>query len=100
MSTPSYNDLFEQLVEQLDLFSLAITRAHGKTHPEVFDVRKTFESMYKKTTAALPRTPVLDTDWAYMRHVTCNYVVPDDVCETYEAVYQMLFRLDTAYQNE
>jgi len=32
-----------------------------------------------------------------LRETTNNYTVPDDVCESYEAVYNMLSELDKAY---
>ncbi len=33
------NEVPECNFEKLDMFTLAITRAHGKNHPEAFEVR-------------------------------------------------------------
>ena len=33
-----------------------------------------------------------------LREITDNYTVPGDVCESYEAVYNMLAELDKAYE--
>ena len=34
--------------------------------------------------------PQLNAEFAQLREITKNYLVPDDVCESYEAVYRML----------
>ncbi|MCJ0582976.1 hypothetical protein MMJ10_06565 [Enterococcus cecorum] len=39
---------FEANDEMLDLYTNAITKAHGKNHPEVFDVRKVYETIQHK----------------------------------------------------
>ena len=36
---------FEANDEMLDLYTNAITKAHGKNHPEVFEVRKLYETI-------------------------------------------------------
>ena len=42
-------------------------------------------------------TPDLSQEFARLREITGGYTVPGDVCETYEAVYNMLAELDRAY---
>lgn len=84
--------------KQLDLFTSAITRAHGKNHPEAFEVRELFSKIKEKTQAAGIANPNLDTEFSKLREVTNQYAVPDDVCETYAAVYNMLSEIDRAYQ--
>ena len=39
---------FEANDEMLDLYTNAITKAHGKNHPEVFEVRKLYETIQHK----------------------------------------------------
>lgn len=39
----------------------------------------------------------LKDKFARLRDITGNYSVPEDVCESYEAVYKMLEELDIAY---
>ena len=39
---------FEANDEMLDLYTDAITKAHGKNHPEVFEVRKLYETIQHK----------------------------------------------------
>jgi regulator of cell morphogenesis and NO signaling len=41
--------------------------------------------------------PELESEFAELRKITSNYTVPEDVCESYEAVYDMLAELDKAY---
>ena len=38
----------------------------------------------------------MDNEFKQLREITDNYTVPSDVCETYEAVYNMLSELDEA----
>ena len=38
------------------------------------------------------------TRFVKLREITDNYTVPGDVCESYEAVYNMLAELDKAYE--
>ncbi|NLM40178.1 MAG: iron-sulfur cluster repair di-iron protein, ric, partial [Firmicutes bacterium] len=51
-----------------------------------------------KLEAAGEEKPELDAEFEKLRQITGNYTVPGDVCETYEAVYNMLAELDKAYQ--
>lgn len=83
--------------EKLDLFTTAITRAHGKNHPEAFDVRKLFEAIHEKINESGPNIPTLDDELKQLRTVTNDYKIPNDVCETYASVYEMLQTLDQLY---
>ena len=42
--------------------------------------------------------PDLKEEFVKLREITDNYTVPGDVCESYEAVYNMLAELDKAYE--
>ncbi|MFD1418840.1 iron-sulfur cluster repair di-iron protein, ric [Companilactobacillus keshanensis] len=77
--------------EKLDLFTKAITIAHGKNHPEVFAVREE----YLKLKEAAENGQNLDGDFDQLRETTQNYAIPDDVCPTFEATYQMLESADS-----
>ncbi len=76
-----------------------VARVHGNNHPEFHDVHALFDAMIKKIKAAGSRMPDLDEEFTRLREVTDNYTVPADVCESYEAVYNMLSELDKAYQS-
>lgn len=93
----TFYKVFDNYFEKLDLFTTAITRAHGDNHPEVFEVRELFETINAKINEASTNKPNLDEDFAQLRHITDHYTVPGDVCETYEGVYNMLSEVDKAY---
>lgn len=73
-----------------------VAKVHGKDHPEFHDVHKVFNSMSKKMKHS--NKPKLEEEFKQLQIITNNYKVPDDVCESYEAVYKMLSELDQAYQ--
>lgn len=75
-----------------------VDRVHGDHHPEFHDVRRIFETIIQKTKDAKPLKPELNQEFAQLRTITQNYTIPADVCETFEAVYEMLKRVDDAYQ--
>src|SRR5699024_4099630 len=45
MSEQTFNEVITNHFEKLDLYTTAITRAHGKNHPEAFEVRELFETI-------------------------------------------------------
>lgn len=94
---------FERIVEEnfdtLDLYTTAITRAHGKSHPEAFEVRELFETIDQKIKEAGTSKPNLDAEFSQLRTVTDHYTIPEDVCETYAGVYNMLSEADKAYHS-
>lgn len=92
-----FNETVKQNFPKLKFFTLAITRAHGKNHAEVFEVRDLFKTMNKKVKQAKKNKPLLDEDFSKLRQVTNNYLVPADGCEAYKATYSMLKEVDEAY---
>lgn len=86
--------------EKLELYTTAITRAHGAHHPEVFEVKKLYTVIQAKINAAGSELVDLEPEFAALRKLTNNYEVPGDVCETFAAVYHMLAKADAAYQQE
>jgi len=75
-----------------------VARVQGNSHPEFHEVRKLFEAINRKMNEPGTEDPVLSEEFEKMREITNNYTVSDDVCESYEAVYNMLAELDKAYQ--
>ncbi|QQP70088.1 iron-sulfur cluster repair di-iron protein, ric [Carnobacterium sp. CS13] len=92
------NEVADKYFEKLDMFTVAITRAHGKNHPEAFEVRELFSEIKEKIQIAGSTKPNLDAELTQLREVTNNYTIPGDVCGTYAAVYNMLSETDQAYQ--
>lgn len=76
-----------------------VARVHGGNHPEFHEVQKMFNIISDKTKIAGKAKPELYDDFARLRKITANYKVPDDVCESYEAVYRMLAETDKAYNS-
>lgn len=89
----SFNTLFEQYREKLELYVPVVARVHGGTHPEFHEVKHHFDQIVEKVKS---KENDLQSDFVALRAITNQYLVPDDVCETYEAVYQMLAQLDEA----
>lgn len=98
MSEQTFNEVITNHFEKLDLYTTAITRAHGKNHPEAFEVRELFEKLSKKVKDAGANKPDLDVEFAQLRKITDNYAIPGDLCETYAGTYEMLSEVDKAYQ--
>ena len=74
-----------------------VDRVHGAHHPEFHDVRAVFNALARKIKETPNQKPNLDAEFKQLSLLTSNYSVPGDVCETYEAVYQMLKALHDAY---
>ncbi|MFL2116476.1 iron-sulfur cluster repair di-iron protein, ric [Marinilactibacillus psychrotolerans] len=98
MSEQTFNEVITNHFEKLDLYTTAITRAHGKNHPEAFEVRELFETISGKVKDVGTNKPDLDAEFAQLRKITDNYTIPGDVCETYAGTFEMLSEVDKAYQ--
>lgn len=92
-----FNEVKERYLKRLEQFVPIVARVHGGTHPEFHDVHKLFDEINTKIKEAKTEKPELDNEFNQLRKVTDNYTVPGDVCESYEAVYNMLAELDKAY---
>ncbi|MEE8704598.1 MAG: hypothetical protein SOH58_06275 [Olsenella sp.] len=90
-------EFFEGNDEKLDLFTKAITRAHGARHPEVFGVREVYQRIQGKV-----RGGDLDLadEFARLRELTGGYAVPDDACGAMSETYGLLAKFDTLAQAE
>lgn len=84
-------------LERLTMFVPIVDKVHGKHHPEFHDVRRVFETMKDKIEK---EDFILDNEFKELKIITNNYEVPNDVCESYEAVYHMLENLNNAYNNQ
>ncbi len=83
-------DYVEENQETLDLYTKAITRAHGKNHPEVFAVHENYQVLRDKLKAGEDASE----EFAKIRELTSNFTVPEDACETMAATYKMLEEAD------
>ena len=95
----SFNKVKEKNFKTLSQYVPIVARVHGESHPEFHEVHKYFDLIVKKTEEAGEEKPGLNEEFEKLREITNNYTVPDDVCESYEAVYNMLSELDKAYHS-
>ena len=93
-----FNDAKQKNLERLEQFVPVVARVHGGTHPEFHDVRKLFDEINEKIRETGSEKPELENEFKQIREITDNYTIPGDVCESYEAVYNMIAELDEAYQ--
>jgi regulator of cell morphogenesis and NO signaling len=93
-----FNETRKKLFPRLEQYVPIVARVHGKNHPEFHEVHTLFAAIIEKTKKAGSEMPELNEEFAKLREITNNYTVPGDVCESYEAVYNMLAEVDKAYQ--
>jgi iron-sulfur cluster repair protein YtfE (RIC family) len=86
------NDLVKEYLGTLKTYVPIVDRVHGALHPEFHDVKRVFEDLSVKIEAGMDVAPLFKE----LRVITDNYTVPTDVCESYEAVYMILKKLDKA----
>lgn len=89
---------FEQALnanfDKLEQYVPVVARVHGPSHPVFYEVRDVYNVMADKL--KVDANVNLADEFKQLRNITNNYEVPSDVCETYEAVYNMLKQLDEA----
>ena len=98
MSKLTFNQVKESHFETLDQYVPIVARVHGGNHPEFHEVRKVYDAIVDKAKEAGTERPELNNEFTKLREITDNYNVPSDVCESYEAVYNLLSEIDQAYQ--
>ncbi|NLY47006.1 MAG: iron-sulfur cluster repair di-iron protein, ric [Tissierella sp.] len=96
--TKQFNQVKENNLGRLEQYVPVVARVHGGSHPEFHDVKREFDAIVEKLNKAGAEKAELNEEFAKLRKITDNYTVPGDVCESYEAVYNMLAELDEAYQ--
>lgn len=93
----SFKDAWKANRKNLKLYVPVVERVHGARHQEMHAVRQHVDTLTETIKSAGKNMPVLDDVFDALRKTTANYTVPEDVCESYEAVYRMLAELDQAY---
>ena len=94
----TFNEAKKTTFQTLKQYVPIVARVHGGHHPEFHEVRKLLDTIIEKTKEAGTNKPELDAEFAKLRELTGNYTVPGDVCESYEAVYNILAEIDKAYR--
>jgi len=95
--TTAFYTVLKQHMKTLTQYVPIVARVHGNNHPEFHEVDKLFDLIREKTKGKRSVLPELSEEFAALRKITSNYSIPQDVCESYEAVYTMLAELDKAY---
>ena len=94
----TFNQAKERNLKTLKQYVPVVARVHGGSHPEFHEVRRIYDSIVEKAKESGSEKPELNEEFTKLREITDNYTVPGDVCESYEAVYNMLAEVDKAYQ--
>lgn len=84
----------QEILKQLDLFVPIVNKVHGKNHPEFNEVKNNYDVINNKLNT---NNFNLENEFTNLRKITSNYKIPNDVCESYEAVYLMLEKLDDSF---
>lgn len=93
----TFNVVKEKHFRTLEQYIPIVARVHGKSHPEFYEVQKVFDVLAEKLKDSKSQVLALHSEFEKLREITNDYTVPDDVCESYEAVYNMLAEMDKAY---
>lgn len=83
---------------ELDKFTRTIEKVHGKSHPELGEVRQLFLTIQEKAEAEIFEQADLDTEMLRLKTITADYTPPADACQAYQKTYGMLKEMDLAYQ--
>lgn len=81
-----------ELFVRLDRFVPIVERLHGDIHPVMYDIH----DLYKEIVSDKENAENKEV-FRKIRQITDGYKIPDDVCESYEAVYNMLEELEKYY---
>lgn len=93
----TFNQTKKKHLKTLKQYVPVVARVHGGTHPEFHKVKKLFDAIELKIKEAGSNKPELNEEFTELRGITNDYTVPEDVCESFEAVYTMLAEMDKAY---
>ena len=75
----------------LDIYTKTITKAQGQHHPEGFQVRAIYKEIQNKINH---NQYDLTNEFSQLRIITNDYFIPNDVCGTFKATYEMLKAFD------
>lgn len=90
----TFNEVKDQVFPKLNQFLPIVERVHGPHHKEIYEVGALYVRLRDKVNSG---DNEIQEEFNELQKVTDHYKVPSDVCESYEAVYQMLEALDHAY---
>ena len=93
-----FNEVKKRNFKKLQFYVPVVARVHGGSHPEFHDVQNILNEIKVKIKDDNSDKPDLENEFKRLREITDNYTIPEDVCESYEAVYNMLEELDKAYE--
>lgn len=93
-----FNEAIQENLSKLEQYVPVVARVHGGTHPIFFEVQKVYNTINTKIKKAGREKPEIADELKQLRELTNNYNVPNDVCESYEAVYEMLAEIDKEYE--
>lgn len=99
MSKIVFKEATKKYLPILDQYIPLVARVHGSSHPEFYDINKIYDLIKAKIKKEGPEIAELKEEFTKLREISNNYTTPDDVCESYEAVYQMLAVLDEKYNS-
>ena len=85
-------------LKTLALYVPVVARVHGGSHPEFYEVSDAYDRLVQKIKSSGSGSLDLTEEFDTLRSITSGYTVPDDVCESYQAVYDILQELDNAYR--
>lgn len=92
-----FTEIAEKNFETLKQYVPVVAKVHGGSHPEFLQVQEIFGKIAEKIEKSGPEKVELKEEFTRLRQVTENYRIPNDTCESYEAVYNMLKEMDEAY---
>lgn len=93
----TFSEITKEYFPLLAQYTPILARVHGSEHPELAEVRDTFQQMNEKLHKQSTNQVDITTEFEQLRTITNNYAVPSDGCETYEATYTMLQKTHEAY---
>lgn len=89
--------VWKEQESNLDMYVPIVARVHGASHPEFLEVRKIYDELRPFFADSISHKEQVKDGFGRLKALTTDYTVPNDVCETYEAVYGMLQALDQAF---
>lgn len=96
----TFQETYKKYASTLTKYVPIVDRVHGPHHPEFHDVVTVFDTIKSKVTSSKGKVVILDNEFAQLKSITNDYEVPEDVCETYAAVYQMLEIINQSYDQQ
>lgn len=93
-----FSRVYESNKEKLEMYVPVVARVHGPSHPEFYQVKEHYDALVAHIGGE--NNDMIGKEFESLKEVTNNYKVPEDTCESYQAVYEMLESLNRAYDQE